>query len=93
VIKRDMELKGTYAISEKIITFKFSPIPEGEAATCANLNLGYDPNTKEGKMTVKVEKDKLILSVSSEKRTFVFEKKDVPSKQSEDGNAKPTPKP
>ena len=88
-----MELKGTYSISGEIVTFRFLPVPEGETATCASLNLGYDAATKEGKMTVKVEKDKLILSMSSGKRTFVFGKKDVLSNQSVGGAVTPASQP
>lgn len=88
VTRVSMELKGTYSISGENVTFRFFPVPEGEAATCASLNLGYDAATREGKMTVKVEKDKLILSITPGKRTFVFGKKDVLSNQSAGGDGK-----
>ncbi|MFZ4655288.1 MAG: hypothetical protein ACOYLM_13135 [Methylococcaceae bacterium] len=77
VRKEELELKGRYSISGEFITFTFLPTPEGEAATLASLNLGYDTGKKQGNMTFKLEKDNLILSViSGAKRTFAFTNKE-----------------
>ena len=85
VRKIERELKGNYSTSDEIITFTLSSRPKAGDLAIAALALGYDVGKKKGKVNFRFEKDNLVLSVPSGKKTiYVFKKNPRPPNKPDD---------